>query len=141
MIEKRDKYVCTIQNTIGAAVRASAIANTNKKSGECAQPNQQCIQPSIHRASNHMDVCRMWLPNKVDLDESNQSRELCGLAASCSQNVATYYLETVETPKGHLNQTRKNVRSTQSKVRTFKGEKASKIATTSADATSHIDTT
>ena len=27
-------------------------------------------------------------------------------------NVKKYYLETKETPKGHLNQTRKNVRST-----------------------------
>ena len=31
------------------------------------------------------------------------------------QNVKKYYPETTETPKGHLNQTRKNVRSTKPK--------------------------
>ena len=33
------------------------------------------------------------------------------------RNVAKYYPETTETPKGHLNQTRKNVRSTKTKTR------------------------
>ena len=31
------------------------------------------------------------------------------------RNVAKYYPETTETPKGHMNQTRKNVRSTKPK--------------------------
>ena len=34
-------------------------------------------------------------------------------------NVVKYYPETTETPKGHLNQTRKNVRSTKPKARPF----------------------
>ena len=44
------------------------------------------------------------------------------------QNVKKYYPETTETPKGHLNQTRKNVRSTKiletSDATTLKGKKA-----------------
>ena len=34
-------------------------------------------------------------------------------------NVDKYYPETTETPKGHLNQTRKNVRSTNPKTKPF----------------------
>jgi hypothetical protein len=43
------------------------------------------------------------------------------------QNVKKYYPETTETPKGHLNQTRKNVRSTKemetNDASTLKGKK------------------
>ena len=35
------------------------------------------------------------------------------------RNVANYYPETTKTPKGHLNQTRKNVRSTKPKTKPF----------------------
>ena len=41
------------------------------------------------------------------------------------RNIAKYYPETTETPKGHLNQTRKNVRSTKPKARPF--EKADAV--------------
>ena len=45
-----------------------------------------------------------------------------------TQNVKKYYPETTETPKGHLNQTRKNVRSTKTfetnDANTLKGKKA-----------------
>jgi len=36
------------------------------------------------------------------------------------RNVQKYYLETIETAKGHLNQTRKNVRSTKAKTAPLK---------------------
>ena len=36
-------------------------------------------------------------------------------------NVAKYYPETTETPKGHLNQTRKNVRTTKPKTKPWEG--------------------
>ena len=43
------------------------------------------------------------------------------------QNVKKYYPETTETPKGHMNQTRKNMRSTKvfetSDATTLKGKK------------------
>ena len=52
-------------------------------------------------------------------------------------NVARYYPETNETPKGHLNQSRKNVRSTNTKftplevpkTATLQGHKASDLYT------------
>ena len=53
-------------------------------------------------------------------------------------NVAKYYPETVETPKGHMNQTRKNSRSTKPKSGTSKGGGKKKLkTTTAADAIRH----
>ena len=43
------------------------------------------------------------------------------------RNVSKYYPETTETPKGHLNQTRKNVRSTKPKTRPFEKTDASTL--------------
>ena len=43
------------------------------------------------------------------------------------RNVAKYYPETTKTPKGHLNQTRKNVRSTKPKTRPFEKTDASTL--------------
>ena len=43
------------------------------------------------------------------------------------RNVAKYYPETTKTPKGHLNQTRKNVRSTKPKTKPFEKTDASKL--------------
>ena len=43
------------------------------------------------------------------------------------QNVAKYYPETTETPEVHLNQTRKNVRSTKTKTRPFEKIDASTL--------------
>ena len=43
------------------------------------------------------------------------------------RNVSKYYPETTETPKGHLNQTRENVRLTKPKTRPFKKTDASTL--------------
>ena len=43
------------------------------------------------------------------------------------RNVTKYYPETTETPKGHLNQTRKNVRSTKLKTKPFEKTDASTL--------------
>ena len=43
------------------------------------------------------------------------------------RNVARYYPETTKTPKGHLNQTRKNVRSTKPKARPFEKTEAATL--------------
>ena len=43
------------------------------------------------------------------------------------RNVANYYPETTGTPKGHLNQTRKNVRSTKPKTKPFEKTDASTL--------------
>ena len=43
------------------------------------------------------------------------------------RNIAKYYPETTETPKGHLNQTRKNVRLTKPKSKPFETTDASTL--------------
>ena len=43
------------------------------------------------------------------------------------RNLEKYYPETTETPKGHLNQTRKNVRSTKLKARPFEKKEAATL--------------
>ena len=59
-----------------------------------------------------MDACGMWFSGQVDLAQVSQGRKLYWLADDHNQNVTKYYPDTIETPKGHLNQTRKNVCST-----------------------------
>ena len=44
-----------------------------------------------------------------------------------TRNVKKYYPETTETPKGHLNQSRKNVRSTKSTVKPFETSNKAKL--------------
>lgn len=51
------------------------------------------------------------------MDQGSQGRKLPWLATINWENIAKYYPnETDETPKGHMNQTHKNVRSTQTKA-------------------------
>ena len=50
------------------------------------------------------------------------------------RTVNKYYPETTETPKGHLNQTQKNVRSTKNTA----AGKRSGTTTTAADVISHV---
>ena len=43
------------------------------------------------------------------------------------RNVAKYYPETTETPKGHMHQTRKNVRSTNQKSKPLEKSDTAKL--------------
>ncbi len=63
-----------------------------------------------------MDARRMWLPSKINLAQSHQAGNYVGWPMLNERNVQKYYPETTETAKGHLNQTRKNVRSTKAKA-------------------------
>ena len=55
-----------------------------------------------------MDACSVWIPSEVHVVEGHQ----LGWPLLTTENVKKYYPETDATPKGHMNQTRKNVRST-----------------------------
>jgi hypothetical protein len=60
-----------------------------------------------------MDACDVWFHCQVDLAQGIQGGKFyIGWPLITTTNVTTYYPETVENPKGHLNQTRKNIRST-----------------------------
>ena len=51
-----------------------------------------------------MDVCGVWFPSQVDVAQGSQSGQLHMMAVD--------YDGHIETLKGHLNQTRKKLRST-----------------------------
>ncbi len=42
--------------------------------------SQQRLQSPIDQTSHQMDARRMWLPSKINLAQSHQSRQLHGLA-------------------------------------------------------------
>ena len=63
-----------------------------------------------------MDARLMWLPSKSTWLKAIKAGNYVGWPMLTERNVQKYYPETIETAKGHLNQTRKNVRSTKAKT-------------------------
>jgi hypothetical protein len=59
-----------------------------------------------------MDARRMWLPGKSTWLKAIKAGNNMGLPMPNERNVH----KTIETAKGHLNQTRKNVSSTKAKT-------------------------
>ena len=72
--------------------------------------------PSIEQAIKWMHtVC--GYPVKSTWLKAVKAGNYTGWPLLTAKNVSKYYPETTETPKGHLNQVRKNVRSTKTKSR------------------------
>ena len=70
--------------------------------------------PSIEQAIKWMHaVC--GFPVKSTWLKAIKAGNFIGWPLLTERNVSKYYPETLETPKGHMNQTRKNVRSTKPK--------------------------
>jgi hypothetical protein len=69
-----------------------------------------------YRASHLMDACRLWIPGQINLAQSHQSGKLPGLADADRMQPQKVLSQDNQTAKGHLNQTRKNVRSTKVKA-------------------------
>ena len=70
--------------------------------------------PSTEQAIKWMHaVC--GFPAKSTWLKAIKAGNFIGWPLLTERNVSKYYPETVETPKGHMNQTRKNVRSTKPK--------------------------
>ena len=59
-----------------------------------------------------MDARSMRIPSQVNMAEDNKSRKLCQMADPHQTQRQKYYPDTNVTPKGHMNQKRKNVQST-----------------------------
>ena len=59
-----------------------------------------------------MDARSVRIPRQNHMEYSSQSRKCCRIAIIDREEINKYYPETDETPKGHMNQQRKNVRST-----------------------------
>jgi hypothetical protein len=70
--------------------------------------------PSIEQAIKWMQaVC--GFPVKSTWIKAVKASNFVGWPLLTEKNIAKYYPETDETPKGHMNQMRKNVRSTKAK--------------------------
>ena len=92
--------------------------------------------PSIEQATKWMhSVC--GYPVKSTWLKAVKARNYTGWPLLTAKNIAKYYPETTETPKGHLNQVRKNIRSTKPKPRemetsntsTLRGQKVRDVYT------------
>ena len=74
--------------------------------------------PNTEEAIRWMHVACGY-PVKSTWIKATKAGNFTGWPMPNKLNVAKYYPETTETPKGHLNQTSKNVRSTKPKTKTF----------------------
>eukprot|EP00804_Cyclotella_cryptica_P026024 CCRYP_018185-RA/>CCRYP_018185-RA protein AED:0.33 eAED:0.35 QI:0/0/0/1/0/0/2/0/281 len=81
----------------------------------CPPQCQQHLRPPINQTGHQMVTCRVRLPRQVHMDKAIKAGNFHGWPLLTAMNVLKYYPETIETPKGHLNQTRKNVCSTKPK--------------------------
>ena len=80
-----------------------------------SQANSVYDLPSTEQAIKWMHaVC--GYPVKSTWLKAVKAGNYVGWPLLSEKNVRKYYPETTETPKGHMNQTRKNVRSTKSKI-------------------------
>ena len=61
-------------------MRAMATTTTIKESLACIGASKERIQSAINGTSGEMDARGMQLSSKVDIVESNKSRELCRMA-------------------------------------------------------------
>jgi hypothetical protein len=51
-----------------------------RPSKQGTQTSQQHLRSPIDQTSHQMDARRMWLPSKINLAQSHQSRQLCEMA-------------------------------------------------------------
>jgi len=79
----------------------------------------------IHSVSGY-PVKSTWL-------KATKAGNFVGWPLLTVNNVTKYYPDTVETPRGHMNQTRKNVKSTKPTSGTSKGGHKKKSNTTTAE--------
>jgi len=83
----------------------------NKRGKHSNKPTVSTISHQPNKPSNECGypVKSTWL-------KAIKAGNYVGWPMLNERNVQKYYLETIETAKGHLNQTRKNVRSTKAKT-------------------------
>jgi hypothetical protein len=96
-------------------MRTVATAATLKQAQKCLrQANSVYDLPSTEQAIKWMlAVC--GYPVKSTWLKAIKAGNYIGWPMLTKRNVNKYYPETSKTPKGHMNQTRKNVRSTKAK--------------------------
>ena len=97
---------------------------SNKSKKFLQEANSAYDLPSTEEAISGMHaVC--GYPVKSTWIKAIRAGNSTALPILNKHNMAKYYPETTKTPKGHLNQTRKNVRSTKPKTKPFEKSDAS----------------
>jgi hypothetical protein len=110
---------------------------TKRQRKHLQQANSVYDLPSTEQAIKWMHaVC--GYPVKSTWLKAVKAGNYVGWPMLTEHNVKKYYPETIETAKGHLNQTRKNVRSTRSRMENcdtsqLKGKKVRDVYTTAYD--------
>ena len=96
------------------------LPESAKHSKKCLrQANSVYDLPSTEQAIEWMHaIC--GYPVKSAGPKAVEAGNYVGWTLLTSRNVKNYYPETTETPKGHTNQSCKNVRTTQPKATPFK---------------------
>ncbi len=103
-------------NPTGPKTRAMATTRTFKEAKKILrQANSVYDLPCTEQAIKWMHAVGEY-PVKLTWLKAIKAGNFIGWPLLTERNVKKYYPKTVETPKGHLNQTRKNVRSTKPKA-------------------------
>ena len=102
----------TVPHSTSATFRTMATTTCIQKGTPCIQPGKQRLRPPVHRASNKMDARGLRIPRQIHMDTHHQSGELHWMANAYRMKHQQVLPETDETLKGHMNQSRKNARST-----------------------------
>jgi hypothetical protein len=100
-----------IPNTADATAWPLATTTSIQTSTEGTTASQQCLRSTIYQASHQMDACHLWIPCQINLTQSHQSGKLHGLADADWTQRPKVLSQDNQTAKGHMNQTRKNIRS------------------------------
>jgi hypothetical protein len=105
-----------IPNTVDATTRPLATTTPIQTGMEGTTTGQQHLRSTIYQTSHQMDARRLWIPGQIDLLKVIKAGNYVGWPMLTECDVQRYYPETTKTKKGHLNQSRKNVRSTKIKA-------------------------
>jgi hypothetical protein len=111
----RARWKGMIPNTVDATMGTVATKAPIQTSVKGTTTGQQHLQPPINQTSHQMDARHMWIPGKSTWLKAIKAGNFVSWPMLMERNVQKYYPKATETAKGHLNQTRKNVRSTREK--------------------------
>eukprot|EP00804_Cyclotella_cryptica_P008931 CCRYP_012040-RA/>CCRYP_012040-RA protein AED:0.26 eAED:0.26 QI:0/0/0/1/1/1/2/0/686 len=100
-----------VPHTASPTLRPMATTDPLQKGAHSPQPSTQCAIKWMHAVCGY-PVKSTWL-------KAVQAGNFIGWPLLTAKNVQKYYPDSAETPQGHLNQTRKNVRSTKPKPAPF----------------------
>jgi hypothetical protein len=111
----RARWKGTIPNTVDATTGTVATKDPIKTSAESTTTGQQHLQPPINQQAIKWMHALCGYPVKSTWLKAIKAGNYVGWPMLMELNVQKYYPQATKTAKGHVNQTRKNVRSTKVK--------------------------